>query len=392
MSSPNSMRASGPSTSTLVLPSSGSSSGYVGVPAPQKNISNSTSRTANRNPLVEHPSPRDLAPSPSAVRGFRLPLRVVFVAVLCSFAVGPAIALWMVSWQAGQDALSGVQNLVMSSVEGVSMELQGSLIASVQSSLQSFVDRGEMAVDLMANCIEATEALRGNGADVARAAVALHHLDHHVFTTVKTFPWMQGLNILLFSDIQNGTGVMQEVVYGWFNYDLLAQKLAPTLYSTPVFANAFHNATMGFLCEVNSTSGQPLFCTDQTALAMLTYRSSPGYLPEQTACQWINRIPFSLLIGLPLTYLECRIPFVDRRGLFVVQMGASVYTISSVLLSLVPKHGDRLFAIFRTDAGTMIGASHGKFFSHSDIDYSQNNPFTNPPPISDFQLNSAVNS
>eukprot|EP00906_Rhabdomonas_costata_P031717 RCo044764 len=57
-----------------------------------------------RNPLEDQPSPRDLVPSHSEIRGFRLPLRIVFVAVLSIFAVGPAIALWMISWRAGQNA------------------------------------------------------------------------------------------------------------------------------------------------------------------------------------------------------------------------------------------------------------------------------------------------
>eukprot|EP00906_Rhabdomonas_costata_P010900 RCo015331 len=48
--------------------------------------------------LLEDSKPTRRAPS--------LPLRLVFVVVLCLFAVGPAVALWIISWRSGQDALN----------------------------------------------------------------------------------------------------------------------------------------------------------------------------------------------------------------------------------------------------------------------------------------------
>ena len=40
----------------------------------------------------------------------------------------------------------------------------------------------------------------------------------------------------------------------------------------------------------------------------------------------------------------------------------------------------------------MVGASHGKFFSHSEFDFNANNPFANPPPIDEFRTYSPINS
>eukprot|EP00906_Rhabdomonas_costata_P038794 RCo054901 len=99
-----------------------------------------------------------------------------------------------------------------------------------------------------------------------------------------------------------------------------------------------------------------------------------------------------VFVGLPMALLTCWVPFADRHAWATVQVTANVYTISSLLLSLLSAPNDRLFLIFRTAEGTMVGASHGKFFSHSDIEFSKLNPYTNPPPISEFRLYTAENS
>jgi len=173
---------------------------------------------------------------------------------------------------------------------------------------------------------------------------------------------------------------------GWSSIDLLTQKLVPTLFSTPMFVNEFNNATITSFCLANTTTGQSESCF-QSFVA--PYRTAYSGLP--TTCQWGNSISFLPVFGIPEISLLCGIPFADRYASFGVQVYVNLYTISGTLLSLVPSSRDRIFLIFRTAAGTMVGSSHGKYFSHSDFDFNANNPFTNPPPISEFQLFSAVN-
>eukprot|EP00906_Rhabdomonas_costata_P002157 RCo003408 len=104
---------------------------------------------------------------------FTVPLRVLLVAVLCAFAVGPAVGLWMGSWQTGQDALGGVQDLAMSSMKGVSAQLKDSLMRSVVASLQVFVDRGETAVGQMKTHVMASEVLHGSGKAASQSSAAV---------------------------------------------------------------------------------------------------------------------------------------------------------------------------------------------------------------------------
>ena len=50
-------------------------------------------------------------------RGPRVPLKLVIVISMCVFTVGPAIALWMVSWHSGNNGISSINDMGQSSVE-----------------------------------------------------------------------------------------------------------------------------------------------------------------------------------------------------------------------------------------------------------------------------------
>ena len=67
---------------------------------------------------------------------------------------------------------------------------------------------------------------------------------------------------------------------------------------------------------------------------------------------------------------------------FEVLMSLNMHTISDELADhLRAKPRDRLFIFFRQPHGHLLGASHGKFFSHSHIDLRQINPIQNPPQV-----------
>eukprot|EP00906_Rhabdomonas_costata_P002156 RCo003406 len=306
--------------------------------------------------------------------GFTVPLRVLLVAVLCAFAVGPAVGLWMGSWQTGQDALGGVQDLAMSSMKGVSTQLKDSLMQSVEASLQVFVDHGENAADVMKTHINASGVLDGSGTAASRSSAAVEVFQERVFSIVVMSSWLYRLNVTLYADVRDGSAVVQGELLGWSNIDMQTQQVVRTLFSTPLRVNAFNNATATLFCLANTTTGEPINCFRRSNRPL---RTPFGGVPA--TCQWSDRIFFVGGYGVPATSLVCGIPFTDGLASFAVQIDVNLYTISGMLLSLVPSSQDRLFLIFRTAAGTMVGASHGKFFSHSDFDFNANNPFANPP-------------
>ena len=113
-------------------------------------------------------------------------------------------------------------------------------------------------------------------------------------------------------------------------------------------------------------------------------------MPEYV--EWNDTITFSPQTGLPQVLIYYSIPTADRLSSYGISYFTSVYEVSSVLLSALTAEEDRMFMFFANKGGVLIGASHGKYFSNSDIDYRKNNPLTNPPPVADFRTYTAVNS
>eukprot|EP00906_Rhabdomonas_costata_P012462 RCo017897 len=224
-----------------------------------------------------------------------------------------AVTLWFISWRSGQKAVNGMQSLAMESVEGVSDQLEGALITSVQSSLQTFVDRGESSVDLVISYLHATGVLSGNGTSAGESSWAVKQFQDMVFSMVKVSPWMFALNISVLSDIRDGFCVKQQMSFGWYNVNLFTRQLAPTLYSNPLYVNPYLNGTYALVCVSNTTTGKPELCLDQ---GTFPYRT-PLYsrVPSQTTCQWLNTLSFAKVIGIPDTYLFCWVPFADRQAM-----------------------------------------------------------------------------
>ena len=107
---------------------------------------------------------------------------------------------------------------------------------------------------------------------------------------------------------------------------------------------------------------------------------------------WLDTIRFNTQTGLPQILVQHAVPFQDYQASVEVTFYTSIYGVSGALRAMLTNPQDRMFMFFRNPGGVLIGASNGKFFSHSDIDYSENNPISNPPPVSEFRTYTALNS
>eukprot|EP00906_Rhabdomonas_costata_P005679 RCo008465 len=76
-------------------------------------------------------------------KSFRFQLKLVIVIAMCVFTVGPAIALWMVSWQTGNNGINSINSLGQSSVEAVTLQLRSSTMRSTQSAFMALVQPSE---------------------------------------------------------------------------------------------------------------------------------------------------------------------------------------------------------------------------------------------------------
>eukprot|EP00668_Euglena_longa_P037524 GGOE01048313.1.p1 GENE.GGOE01048313.1~~GGOE01048313.1.p1 ORF type:complete len:827 (-),score=193.09 GGOE01048313.1:473-2866(-) len=82
----------------------------------------------------------------------------------------------------------------------------------------------------------------------------------------------------------------------------------------------------------------------------------------------------------------------DGKQEYGIFIGLNTQTLSEELRSQLTNPKDRLFLFFRSTAGHMLAASHGKFFSLSDVDFRYVNTVENPPNLSQYVFYTCLES
>ena len=160
-----------------------------------------------------------------------------------------------------------------------------------------------------------------------------------------------------------------------------------TLYFTEEFINGNETSLVEYIFP-NQTTGTNVITLMHSTTAihtapvpmLLNGTALAGY-----SCRWRPELLFSTQDGTPSLVMECLRMDVEPPKIVAMDLTVSIHDISSILASYVRNDTDRFFVILRNREGTLLGSSHGKWFSHSDIDYSANIPLLNPPPVNSFQ-------
>jgi hypothetical protein len=154
------------------------------------------------------------------------------------------------------------------------------------------------------------------------------------------------------------------------------------IYLATQLLNPSYNASFLTYNQLDSVTGQVEY-------VIASFSTSPPYhtntdVKQEAFMNWYPMLVFNPYVGLPQLLLQSLTPMRNQRGCYTVTIYTSMYTVSSVLRSMLTYVKDRMY-LYLPGSGTMVAASHGKYFSHSDIDYTQNNPLVDPPPVKDFQ-------
>eukprot|EP00906_Rhabdomonas_costata_P019106 RCo027826 len=329
----------------------------------------------------------------------RVPVKAVIIAALMAFTVGPAVVMWVVSWSVGSEGVRSVHALGAQSVEDATSQLQTSLMQSTTASFLAMVLPSKQIVSTMAATIRGTGMLQWDGATIGRnfSGAVMPQVYPMLFFPLMTSEYLSmfGYSVLSdttysFPDHQRVSNV-QWITMSRLNINVITNALSSTLYSAVHRINPFYNGTDLNYYLLNQTSGQNLFS--------FYHVSSPSGLgtvyvdpSEKEYYQWSQDLWFNVNTGLPEIYLAYHVPFDDGLASHEVLAYTDVYIVSEFLQSMLGTPKERLALSFHNPTGTLIGASHGKTFSHSDIDFSEFNPLVNPPPVADFQRYTLVNS
>eukprot|EP00906_Rhabdomonas_costata_P016614 RCo023851 len=327
-------------------------------------------------------------------RKLRVPLRLVIVVSMCVFTVGPAVALWVASWQTGNRGIETIRGIGESSVQAVTVEFRSSTLRSTRSAFMELVQPSEDLARTQAyrllgmgfGALSASEAVQNYSAILERLGL---HYDLRSRDNLALVRY--GLLLRATASFPQSTNlaVYQYSSFPRMNLDVLRKTHDPTIYVSEVFPTSSLNASWLTVYYVEQDTGVRLADIYHSEIPLST-SSSDVSTPEFYS--WENELFFNPYTGLSILRLDYGVPLTDQQAAHRLALHTSVYRISSHLRDILRGPTQRLFVSFRTPAGTLVGASHGKVFSHSDVDYSANDPLFNPPPVEQFRRYTPVNS
>eukprot|EP00667_Euglena_gracilis_P001202 EG_transcript_1202 len=124
----------------------------------------------------------------------------------------------------------------------------------------------------------------------------------------------------------------------------------------------------------------------QLVLLQTATRSASDFVGVYSPSGWDTDLSFNLYTGQIEFSLWQWMPALNDTWI-QASISISAQGISDELRGQLDGYpDDRLAIFFRQPHGHMIAASHGKFFSHSDVDFRYINPLDHPPNISAYRL------
>eukprot|EP00667_Euglena_gracilis_P000827 EG_transcript_827 len=316
--------------------------------------------------------------------------RVYFTTILTvitlALSLAPAVTIWAVFMDLMTTSVDLLKGTTEDSTNGMVRDIQGLLMAQAIAKFDALLTEGEKEMTALVSMVQTTGVL---AYDLWPSRYDLYNRFLTTFHS-QTFNAMQGHP--LFSQVSIFAGYFRNpndtftthiawVTWVAFLIDVKHNVTGNrTLYiSRLAMAPDAQRTTMNItqVDQVNATLLYPL---------LVQTLPSTKYVLENAPDGWLNTMRFNQYTGQVELCIRRWLP--AQNGTWVqpyLSVGAS--TISDELRSqLDGAPNDRLVLFFREPHGYMIAASHGKYFSHSDVDRRYLNPLVHPTNISAYRL------
>eukprot|EP00667_Euglena_gracilis_P004901 EG_transcript_4926 len=313
----------------------------------------------------------------SARMACRVPLFVVLFAAMLVLALVPAILVWIIVFFAMDESMDILMSSSRSSITTMAQSMQAMVIGK---SMQAIAGH-------LAEVVEATETQMAlfvfQGlpqmylGPVPAAQVRVPGVvGDSLFATLPAHPRLSVTAIRALECPPAAPANCSRTFWSGqqaLNYDFVLNRSQRTIWSSNWTLAPDRTYQTSEIYYRNQTTGA-------FARSIRTGTEPPLYVPLRSEPTWITDVIFGALSFQPeLYYFPKPIPALNNTY-FDMLVSLNMYTISEDLQAAVANTPeDRLFLFFRQSHGHLIGASHGKFFSLSDVDLRNVNPLKNPP-------------
>eukprot|EP00667_Euglena_gracilis_P007116 EG_transcript_7185 len=325
--------------------------------------------------------------------------RVQFTSVLTVLtlilSLVPAIVIWVVFMDLMTSSVDLLRSTTQDSTDRMAQQMQAMLIAQAMDKVNARLNEGDIGM------LEHQAMVRASGLLNANLRPAVFDLHGQFIEALRRPTFMVMAGHALFSGsitqgviVRNGTTsghICVSLSWGAIYLDpVRTPHYQRTLYTGTLTLDAAEQvATVNFTYVDQDTGAYP---APDAILLQSTPNPTAAFAASITNNTWDTDLKFNTFSGQIEFGTQWWAP--ARNDTWVqVSISISAETISAELAAqLTDCPNDRLVVFFRQPHGHMVAASHGKFYSHSDLDRRYVDPFSHPLNSSAYQLYTCLQS
>eukprot|EP00667_Euglena_gracilis_P006916 EG_transcript_6978 len=320
---------------------------------------------------------------------FRISFTTVLTVVTLVLSLVPAITIWVVFMDLMTSSVDLLQQTTQSSMDKMTQTIQQMLMQQSVERFDAMLEETEQEMLALVTTVEASGVLmydlRPSRWDIYRDALIPFRTP--TYAVAKAHPYFTQVTVTA-AAFPNPTDAFTTpsalffwVVWLAFLVDIVKNTAGNrTLYlSQMAMAPGEQWASLN-VSYVNPVTGQAIY---PLAEQQLPYAY---FVKVSDVSGWSNTMTFNIYSGFVELSLWQWLPAQNKTYIQTyISVGAAV--ISDELQSQLDGYpDDRLVLFFRQPHGYMIAASHGKFWSDSDVDNRFANPLINPPNVTGYRL------
>eukprot|EP00667_Euglena_gracilis_P014472 EG_transcript_14991 len=315
----------------------------------------------------------------------RIPFTFVLTLVTLALSLVPAIVIWVVFMDLMTSSVDLLRGTTQDSMDSMVQNIVGVLMNQSIDRFDALLAEGESENTELSLMVQGSGVLaydlRPPRFNIPRLGLAA--FTGQTFTVMQGHPMFSQVSVIgSFQDPTDGSYIPTFFVtfVAFYNNFLNSTLGNRTVYSTPMAMAANEKVSILNVTQVDQITGKP------TRLIASQPAPSAYYKLPQWENGWLPTMAFNKWTGQ--VALVRRQKFAAQNGTWMLlTINIAAATLSDQLQSeLAGFPDDRLVLFFRQPNGYMIAASHGKYFSDSDVDLRYINPLVNPPNVSAYRL------
>eukprot|EP00667_Euglena_gracilis_P014858 EG_transcript_15430 len=320
--------------------------------------------------------------------GFRISFTLVLTVLTLILSLVPAVIIWVVFMDLMTSSVDLLKGSTQGATDSMAQRIQELLMNEALENLNTRLTEGDSEI-LVQRAMIQSSGLLGYDLHPSRFDVLNQFLTPYRtrnFGTMSGHPYFAASTTTAVIRRNTTNPDTEALRCFWISWVALHVDIVKkTLGNRTLYYGTLAMAPNGLTTQMNSSYVNQVTAAPVYQLSAATYPAGALAMPFAPS-GWDKTLGFNAYTGQVQFSKWYWLPAQNDTWI-QVSVSVSAETISADLKDqLSDSPDDRLVMFFRQPHGYMIAASHGKFYSHSDVDRRYINPLTNPPNLTAYHL------